>query len=167
MLPAGKVPCGREFALMRCVVQRVTRASVTINGSERREIGLGLVILLGIHGTDTKADVAYMAQKVAGLRIFSDEAGKMNLSVSDLAQGSCLVISQFTLYGDARKGKRPSFIEAAHPAVAIPLYENFASQLRELWTERRNRRVRRRHAGGDFERRPGDDTFGQSKAVLK
>jgi D-tyrosyl-tRNA(Tyr) deacylase len=122
---------------MRCVVQRVRRGAVTINGGERREIGRGLVVLIGVHHDDTEQDAAYLADKIAGLRIFPDTEGKMNLSVLDLARAQeglehqdqppigCLIVSQFTLYGDARKGKRPSFTDAAPPAVAIPLYERF------------------------------------------
>jgi D-tyrosyl-tRNA(Tyr) deacylase len=104
-------------------------------GGERREIRAGLMVLLGVHGSDTERDAAYLAEKVAGLRVFPDPDGKMNVSVADLAGdsgacGECLVVSQFTLYGDVRRGKRPSFIEAAPPPVAIPLYERFAELLR-------------------------------------
>jgi D-aminoacyl-tRNA deacylase len=122
---------------MRCVVQRVLRAAVTIRQTgERRQIGAGLMVLVGVHGSDTEHDASAMAGKVAGLRIFSDHEGKMNLSVLDLgaqspSAGECLVVSQFTLYGDARRGKRPSFIEAAQPSTAIPLYERFAEVLRD------------------------------------
>ena len=121
---------------MRCVVQRVAEAAVTIKETgERRDICEGLVVLIAVHGSDTEKDAAYMADKVAGLRIFSDAEGKMNLSVVDVGSrssvaGECLVISQFTLFGDARRGKRPSFIEAAPPSIAIPLYERFAELLR-------------------------------------
>ncbi len=116
---------------MRCVVQRVRRGAVTINGGVRREIGRGLVLLIGVHCTDTAKDAEYMADKVAGLRIFSDAGGKMNVSVMDPPIGECLVISQFTLYGDARRGRRPSFVEAAGPEIAVPLYERFAELLRD------------------------------------
>ena len=117
---------------MRAVVQRVTRAAVTIDGAERREIGGGLVALLGVGPDDTMADAEYLAEKVAGLRIFEDESGKMNLSVSEIG-GACLVISQFTLFGDCRKGRRPSFTGAAPPDLATPLYEAFVNILRERY----------------------------------
>jgi D-tyrosyl-tRNA(Tyr) deacylase len=114
---------------MRCVVQRVGQASVTINGDVNGRIGRGLLLLVGIHATDTTAQVDWMVRKCAQLRIFEDEEGKMNRSITDIG-GAFLVISQFTLYGDARKGNRPSFIEAARPETAIPLYEAFIDGLR-------------------------------------
>jgi D-tyrosyl-tRNA(Tyr) deacylase len=113
---------------MRAVVQRVSRAKVTINGSTSGEIGQGLLVLLGVGSQDTEADVNYLAEKVAGLRIFEDEAGKMNRSVRD-AGGSVLAVSQFTLYGDVRRGKRPSFDAAASPDLARRLYELFVAQI--------------------------------------
>lgn len=109
---------------MRTVVQRVSQAAVHVDGQCVGSIGRGLVVLLGIHVSDTPEHVSWMAQKVAKLRIFEDVEGKMNLSVSDVV-GQILVVSQFTLYGDARKGNRPSFIEAARPELAVPLYEAF------------------------------------------
>jgi D-tyrosyl-tRNA(Tyr) deacylase len=118
---------------MRAVVQRVARGAVTIDGDARREIGLGLVVLVGVGPQDTMADAEYLAEKVACLRIFEDESGKMNLSVSEVG-GAALVISQFTLYGDCRRGRRPSFIDAAAPEAAIPLYEAFVTFLRERHT---------------------------------
>lgn len=114
---------------MRCVVQRVSEASVTIDGKVRGRIGRGFVLLLGIHGADTTAQVDWMVRKCAQLRVFEDEEGKMNRAITDVG-GSFLVISQFTLYGDARKGNRPSFIEAARPETAVPLYEAFIEGLR-------------------------------------
>jgi D-tyrosyl-tRNA(Tyr) deacylase len=117
---------------MRAVVQRVTRASVTIDGEERNDIGVGLVVLLGVGPEDTMADAEYLAEKVASLRIFEDESGKMNLSVNETG-GACLVISQFTLFGDCRKGRRPSFTGAAPPDLATPLYEAFVNILRERY----------------------------------
>lgn len=114
--------------VMRCVVQRVSSATVSVDGKVTGAIGQGLLIFLGIHTSDTSAQVDWMTQKVAKLRIFHDDEGKMNHSVMDVA-GGLLVISQFTLYGDARKGNRPSFIEAARPEVAIPLYEQFLQDL--------------------------------------
>ena len=114
---------------MRAVVQRVTRASVTIDGKIVGEIGKGLVVLLGIARDDTKLDAAYLAEKIAALRIFDDEAGKMNVSVKD-THGGLLIVSQFTLYGDVRRGLRPSWLDAAAPEVAEPLYDFFVRQAR-------------------------------------
>lgn len=107
---------------MRAVVQRVSRAEVRINGRISGEIGFGLLVLLGIGRDDTEADADYLADKIAGLRIFEDEAGKMNRSVVEVG-GSVLAVSQFTLYGDVRRGKRPSFDDAAPPYEARRLYE--------------------------------------------
>ena len=115
---------------MRAVVQRVDRASVTVEGSITGQIDKGLLVLLGVAEGDTEKDLAYIVDKVCGLRIFEDEAGKMNLSVQDVG-GSILAVSQFTLCGDCRKGKRPSFIAAARPETAIPLYERFVAELRD------------------------------------
>jgi len=114
---------------MRAVVQRVSEASVTVNGAVTGEIALGLLVLLGVEEADTEQDAAYIAEKVAGLRIFSDEAGKFNLALPDVG-GAVLLISQFTLHGDCRKGRRPSFIKAARPEQAIPLCEHTGSLLR-------------------------------------
>lgn len=116
---------------MKAVVQRVSSASVTISGSLRSTIGEGLVILLGIRKEDTDSDARYLAEKCAGLRIFEDREEKMNLSVRDV-KGSVMVVSQFTLYGDARKGNRPSFTEAAPPDAAQPLYELFVQHMKTL-----------------------------------
>ena len=113
---------------MRAVVQRVSRAKVTVNGWTAGEIGQGLLVLLGVGQQDTDADAAYLAEKISGLRIFEDEDGKMNRSVRDVG-GSVLVVSQFTLYGDVRRGKRPSFDEAAPPELARRLYELFVGQI--------------------------------------
>lgn len=113
---------------MRAVVQRVTRAEVRVDGAVVGAIDGGLLVLLGVAPTDGAAEVAWMAQKLAGLRIFADEEGLMNLSVVDGA-GGALVVSQFTLYGDCRKGRRPSFIKAARPELAEPLYEAFCEAL--------------------------------------
>lgn len=107
---------------MRAVVQRVTEASVTVEGTVTGEIGHGLVVLLGIEEGDTQADLDYICDKVVGLRVFDDENEIPNLSVDDVG-GSVLLVSQFTLCADARKGKRPSYIRAARPEQAIPLYE--------------------------------------------
>ncbi len=115
---------------MRAVVQRVTRASVTVEGETVGEIGKGLVILLGVASDDTQNDVEYLAEKIAALRVFDDEDGRMNLSVKD-AGGALLVVSQFTLYGDVRRGLRPSWSDAAPPEIAEPLYESFVLSLKK------------------------------------
>ncbi len=114
---------------MRIVLQRVSRAKVTVDGRVTGEIGRGLLLLAGFTDGDTDEALAWMADKVVGLRIFPDDEGKMNRSVDEI-DGGLLVVSQFTLYGDARKGRRPSFVEAARPEVAIPLYERFLQMLR-------------------------------------
>ena len=115
---------------MRAVVQRVKRAHVTVDGEIVGQIEKGLVVFLGIGDGDKEADCLYMASKIWGLRIFEDGAGRMNCSVQD-AGGGVLCISQFTLYGDCRKGRRPSFVEAAPPEEAVALYERVCSLLRE------------------------------------
>ncbi|HET8655929.1 MAG TPA: D-aminoacyl-tRNA deacylase [Longimicrobiaceae bacterium] len=109
---------------MRVVLQRVSRARVTVEGGVTGEIGRGLLLLVGFRDGDDEETLRWMADKVLGLRIFPDEEGKMNRSVEEVG-GGVLIVSQFTLYGDARKGRRPSFVEAARPEVAIPLYERF------------------------------------------
>ena len=114
---------------MRAVVQRVRRCRVTVNGGVTGEIGRGLLVLLGVGQNDTEAAADYLADKVAGLRIFEDESGKMNLGVGE-AGGAVLVVSQFTLFGDARRGKRPSFDAAARPEQARRLYEYFVERIR-------------------------------------
>src|SRR5690348_9189141 len=116
---------------MRAAVQRVTRASVTVDGEVVGEISNGLVVLLGIARDDTEKDANYLVEKIAALRIFDDEEGRMNVSVKE-ADGSVLIVSQFTLYGDARRGLRPSWIEAAPPEVAEPLYDFFVRQMRSV-----------------------------------
>ena len=115
---------------MRAVVQRVDRASVTIDGNVNGKIEKGFMVLIGIDEKDEQKDLDYICDKLMGLRIFEDEEGKMHRSIID-AGGSILLISQFTLYGDARKGKRPSFIRAARPEKAIPLYEAAIAKLSE------------------------------------
>ena len=114
---------------MRAVVQRVSRARVTVSGEVAGEIGLGLLVLLGVGAGDTRHEADYLADKTMGLRIFKDAGGKMNLSVAEVA-GALLVVSQFTLYGDARRGKRPSFDAAAPPEPAREIYEYFVEKVR-------------------------------------
>lgn len=115
---------------MRVVVQRVSQASVTIEGVEKSRIQWGLLILLGIEQDDTTEDIDWLCKKVTALRIFSDEAGLMNKSVQDI-EGEMVVVSQFTLHASTKKGNRPSFIRAARPEIAIPLYEQFVEKLRQ------------------------------------
>jgi len=115
---------------MRIVLQRVSEASVTIDGKLSGSIGSGLLLLVGFTADDTEAELAWMADKVIGLRVFNDSEGKMNESLED-AGGSLLVVSQFTLYGDTHKGRRPSFIRAAPPEKAVPLYDRFVQLLTE------------------------------------
>lgn len=116
---------------MRAVVQRVNRASVKVDNEMTGEIGQGLLVLLGVAQEDVEADADYLAEKIAGLRIFEDQAGKMNLSLVDQG-GAVLTVSQFTLFGDVRRGKRPSFDEAARPERARVLYEYFVGRIRAL-----------------------------------
>ncbi len=115
---------------MRVLLQRVSSAEVRVDGRVTGRIGRGYLLLVGITHEDDAARLVWMADKVAGLRLFADGDGKMNLALADVA-GSVLVVSQFTLYGDASRGRRPSFIAAARPEVAIPLYERFIALLRE------------------------------------
>jgi D-tyrosyl-tRNA(Tyr) deacylase len=116
---------------MRAVIQRVTQGSVSIEGKIVGAINAGLVILLGVGAGDNEADVELLANKIANLRIFADAEGKFNLSALDI-NAEILVISQFTLFADARKGRRPSFTDAARPEIAIPLYEKFVEKFREM-----------------------------------
>jgi D-aminoacyl-tRNA deacylase len=119
---------------MRVVLQRVSRASVTIEGKTAGAIERGFCLLVGFTHGDTEATVDWLAEKVAGLRLFSDSEGKMNLGLDEVG-GAVLVVSQFTLYGDAAKGRRPSFVDAARPEQAIPLYERFVAALRDRGLE--------------------------------
>ncbi len=114
---------------MRAVVQRVSSASVTVAGDVTGQIGRGFLVLLGISADDGQEDLIYLAQKVIGLRVFEDAEGKMNLSLAEVG-GAMLVVSQFTLYGDCRKGRRPSFIDAARPEIAEPLYRAFVAEVK-------------------------------------
>ena len=116
---------------MRVVLQRVSRATVSVEGRMLGSIGRGFCLLVGFTHNDTPAVVEWMAEKVAGLRLFADAEGKMNLGLTEVG-GAVLVVSQFTLYGDTAKGRRPSFIDAARPDMAIPLYERFVAQLRSM-----------------------------------
>ena len=116
---------------MRAVVQRVTRARVTVDDEVTGEIDKGLVVLLGVAHDDTKADADYLAPKIVSLRVFDDSEGKMNVSLKDI-DGGLLVVSQFTLYGDVRRGLRPSWSDAAPPEIAEPLYEYFVESSRRL-----------------------------------
>lgn len=116
---------------MRIVIQRVNRASVTINNNVKSEIGKGLLILLGIEEADTEEDLKWLTAKAVNLRIFDDEMGVMNLSVKDV-KGEVLVVSQFTLYAATKKGNRPSYIRAAGHATAIPMYERFCKEIEQL-----------------------------------
>lgn len=116
---------------MRALIQRVSRASVRVGGEVRGTVGRGFVVLLGVTHGDGEAEVDWLANKVAGLRVFEDEEGKMNLALADVG-GGVLLVSQFTLYGDASRGRRPSFTAAAPPDVAEPLVERFAARLRAL-----------------------------------
>ncbi|HMH83129.1 MAG TPA: D-aminoacyl-tRNA deacylase [Gemmatimonadales bacterium] len=115
---------------MRVVLQRVSRAEVRVDGGVTGKIGIGFLVLAGFAPSDTDETLAWMADKILGLRVFADAEGKMNLALADV-HGALLVVSQFTLYGDVRKGRRPSFLDAAPPPVAVPLYERFVALLRE------------------------------------
>ena len=119
---------------MRACVQRVSEAHVTVEGTETGRIGRGLVVLLGVGHNDGDAEARWLAEKIVGLRVFEDDAGKMNLSLADVG-GGMLVISQFTLYGDCRRGRRPSFTDAAPPELAERLYEAFVGEVRKASVE--------------------------------
>ena len=119
---------------MRAVVQRVRRASVTVDGEEIAAVGRGFLVLLGVGEGDSERDADYLAAKIAGLRVFEDNEGRMNRSLVDVA-GAALVVSQFTLFGDCRKGRRPSFVGAAAPQEAERLYEYYVAQLRRMSVE--------------------------------
>jgi D-tyrosyl-tRNA(Tyr) deacylase len=116
---------------MRTVIQRVSQASVTIRNSIKAEIGPGLLVLVGIESTDNESDIDWLSNKIVNLRIFNDTGGTMNLSVLD-SGGDIMVISQFTLHARTKKGNRPSYIKAAHPEIAVPLYDKFIQKLSDL-----------------------------------
>jgi len=116
---------------MRAVIQRVKDAWITVNGGEKQEMGAGLVVLLGVKEGDVPRDTLALAQKISQLRIFEDADGKMNIGPLDLGL-DCMVVSQFTLFADTKKGRRPSFIKAARPETAIPLYEKFLSEIQSM-----------------------------------
>ncbi|MEM6346846.1 MAG: D-aminoacyl-tRNA deacylase [Bacteroidota bacterium] len=118
---------------MRVVIQRVQHSKVVVEGETVGQIGAGLMVLLGVTHDDTEADINWLVKKITKMRIFNDDAGKMNLSVEDVG-GDILVISQFTLYANARKGNRPSYIRSAPPDVSIPLYEQFVKTLRSQFS---------------------------------
>lgn len=115
---------------MRALIQRVKTAKVEVGGRKLSEIGKGLLILLGVTGADTEADIQFLVEKISNLRIFEDEAGKMNLSLIDV-KGEVLIVSQFTLYADCRKGRRPSFTDAAQPELANELYKKFIQKFKD------------------------------------
>jgi D-aminoacyl-tRNA deacylase len=122
------VVCGQWTKTMIAVIQRVSQASVTIENKIKGQIDLGFMILLGITHTDTQEDIEWLSKKIVGLRVFGDEEGRMNLDLKSV-DGNILLISQFTLHASTKKGNRPSFIEAARPEIAIPLYEKMIAQL--------------------------------------
>ncbi len=122
---------GKGYDLMRAVLQRVTRASVRVEGETVGAIDAGALVLLGIARDDTREDARYLVEKIANLRIFGDAEGRMNLSLAETGK-ALLVVSQFTLYGDARRGRRPSWMEAAAPEAAAPLYEFFVGEARRI-----------------------------------
>ena len=120
--------------VMRAIIQRVTSGAVDVNGERAGEIQDGLVVLLGVSTKDTETDVNYLAEKIINLRVFEDDQEKMNLSLKDV-HGKILSISQFTLYGDTRKGRRPNFMQAAKPDQALELYQQFNDRIRQLGIE--------------------------------
>lgn len=127
---ASKISIKKQLITMKVVIQRVENASVTINGQVKSAIGKGLLILLGIENTDTQDDINWLCKKIANLRIFNDQQGVMNVSLADI-NGQALVVSQFTLHASTKKGNRPSYIKAAKPNVAIPLYQQFTANLQQ------------------------------------
>ena len=141
---------------MRLLIQRVRRASVTIDGTLHSSIGAGLLLLVGIEEADTQEDIDYLAGKASRLRVFDDEAGVMNLDVRQTA-GELLVVSQFTLHASTRKGNRPSYFRAAGEAFARPMYERFVAALAAAYRSRPHGRVRRRHGRRTGQRRARDD----------
>lgn len=116
---------------MRAVIQRVKNAWITVNGGEKREMGQGFVVLFGVTDTDKPEDTALLANKIANLRVFEDENGKMNISALDFG-ADCMVVSQFTLYADTKHGRRPSFIKRAKPEISEPIYDKFLSEMKNI-----------------------------------
>ena len=161
--PTGSRMSSTEF--MRAVVQRVSRARVTVDAHSIGQIERGLLVLLGVGSSDGESDAEYLAEKIAALRIFEDAEGKMNRNVSE-AGGAVLAVSQFTLYGDARRGKRPSFDAAARPEQARGLYEYFVERVRVAWIAMRNREIPSRNESRAGERRTGDDPAGLAETLL-
>ena len=125
------------FVTKRAVVQRVSECSILINDQEKKSMGWGFLVLLGVEALDQEDDVLYLANKIVNMRIFSDQEGKMNLALSDIG-GSIMVVSQFTLFASTKKGNRPSFLQSAKPDIAIPLYESFISNCKKLCTPETN-----------------------------
>ena len=150
---------------MRCVVQRVKEASVTVAGETVGKIGPGYMVLIGVSVEDTEKDVRYMADKVPNLRIFEDAEDKMNLSLKDVG-GEILAVSQFTLYGDARGGRRPSFIAAARPEAAKRALRAAGSQLARTGHSCRDGAFPHAHGGRSCQRRPGNDFVRQYEGIL-
>lgn len=153
---------------MRAVLTRVKHASVTIDGEVHGQIGEGFLILLGVTHLRTPNGTALLklADKITGLRIFEDENGKMNRSLEDV-KGQLLIVSQFTLYGSCKKGRRPEFLSAARPEVAIPLYEKFVQLCRDKGFHTETGEFGALHAGGEPQRRAGDAGGGHRSAVRK
>lgn len=148
---------------MRVVIQRVSHASVTINGTVKSQIGAGLLVLLGVADGDNQEDAEWLVKKIIGLRVFDDENGVMNKNILETG-GDIIVVSQFTLLASYKKGNRPSYIRAARHEVSIPLYEQFCTSLSErLGETSRNRRVRGYDAGRTAQRRTSDHLHGQQK----
>ena len=148
---------------MRAILQRVTKGKVTVENHITGEISAGLVVLLGVGANDTEAEVELLTGKIANLRIFTDAEGKFNLSALDV-KAEMLVVSQFTLFADCRKGRRPSFTGAARPELAVPLYEKFVERLRAMDFKVENRRLSGRYAGRNSQHGAGDDLAGHGRS---
>lgn len=151
---------------MRAVIQRVEKASVSVEGEIKGQIGAGFLVLIGVEEGDGDVDFKYIAEKVPNLRVFEDEQGKMNRSLLDVG-GEVLAVSQFTLLGDARGGRRPSFITAARPETADPMYERLVADWRVRGIRVETGVFGAHHEGGAGQRRSGDHPAGFAQAVLK